>query len=182
MIIGNTPKILGLGVAIALSLSLPSPSMSAGIDELKLYEIEEGRITYTMSGFQTGTETLIWKDHGRRTKRDTISKINFMGVKQENKQTTFTEGTWIYNFNPLTASATKMENPVFKMFLEGGQTDMVKTGEDMMRAMGGKIVGKDTILGKPCVKWLIQQMMTTCVWKGIAPMSRKPVRWPVCHH
>jgi len=159
-----------VAIIIALSFFTFKPAGAAGIDDVKFHEVEAGSITYALSGFQSGTETLLWEDYGRRTKRHTNSETNFMGMKQKNEQIVFTEGTWLYNFDPAKNTATKMENPALRMFLQSGKTDMIKTGEDIMRAMGAKSVGKDTILGKPCVKWLIEQMAktTTCIWKGIA--------------
>lgn len=160
-------------IVILFSLFLSRYAMSAGIDSIKFHEIESGRIIYTLAGFQTGTETFVWKDYGRRTKRHTVSEINFMGVKQKNDQVVFTDGAWSYTLDSSTQTASKVENPILKAFAAEGKKDLMKTGEDMMRAMGGKVVGKDTVLGKACVLWRIEQMMNTtvCVWKGIGLMS-----------
>lgn len=170
-----TPSIARCMTGLLGIIALASNNaLSAGIDDLKLYELESGRITYTLSGFQSGTETLTWIEHGRKTRRETVRKMRFMGMTQEQKETVVTDGLWIYNVNHNTQTATKMENPMFKSLVAQGRTDMLKTGEDLMRAMKGRIVGKKTILGKPCVKWLVEQMMnmTTCVWRGIALMTQ----------
>ena len=44
----------------------------------------------------------------------------------------------------------------------------MKAGIDFMKEMGGKIVGKETILGKVCDWWEMKQMMTKiCIWRGV---------------
>ncbi len=149
-------------------------SRSADIKDVKFYEIESGRITYSISGVQVGTETVVWKDYGRRSMRKVESQIEFMGVKQENRQTTITDGIWIYTLDLDNNSATKVENPILKGLLEKGDGNMLKTGEDMMRGMGGKVVGKDTVLKKSCTLWRNEQMMnmTACIWKGLPLMTK----------
>ncbi len=162
-------RVIFLGIVLFVGVST-TPTRGAEIKDIKFFEIEAGRITYTVSGFQTGIEIFTWKDYGLRSMRKVESQTEFMGVKQENRQITVMDGIWIYTLDPASNTATKMENPIIKGMVEKGDGDIRKAGEEMMRAMGGKVVGKETVLGKPCVLWLNEQMMNmkTCVWKGIA--------------
>lgn len=148
---------------------LAPSSWAANLDHMKPYEVEEGRIDYTMSGMSSGTSTLEFTKWGLKSATRTKSIVNIMGVKQETDQLTILDGKWAYNVDMVTRAATKMENPMWKGLAEHKDQTLIKTGEDMMKAMGGRMVGKETIVGKTCEWWEIPKLMSkTCVWKGLA--------------
>ena len=158
-------------------LGVHSFSIAANLDNMKPYEIEEGRIDYKLSGINSGTETLQFKNWGLKSSTRTKTTINIMGMTQKTDQLTITDGLWIYNVDMATNKATKIENPMLKSLVNRDDTTLKKTGEDMMKAMGGKIVGKETVLGKPCDWWEIPQLMIkTCAWKGIPLKSKGGIK------
>ena len=169
---GNMATNLAI-LSFTIFLGIHSVSLAANVDNMKPYEIEEGRIDYKLSGINNGTETLHFKNWGLKSSTRTKTTINIMGMTQKTDQLTITDGLWIYNVNMATNTATKMQNPMFKSLVKRKDKTLKQTGEDMMKAMGGKIVGKDTVLGKTCDWWEIPQLMIkTCVWKGL-PLKSK---------
>ena len=160
-------------LSIMIFLGVYSVSLAANLDNMKPYEIEEGRIEYKLSGINNGTETLQFTKWGIKASTRTKTTMTIMGMTQKTDQLTITDGLWIYNVNMATNTATKMQNPMFKSLANRKNKTLKQTGEDLMKAMGGKIVGKDTVLGKTCDWWEVPQlMMKTCVWKGL-PLKSK---------
>ncbi len=157
------------GIIMAILLGGFSLFSHAGnLENMKFYEIEEGRIDYAMTGVNTGTESMEWNNWGRKTARRTKGTMSMMGITQSLDQLMFTDGRWVYNVNQTDNTATKMENPMFKDMAHRKDLDMMKVGADFMKAMEGKIVGTETIIGKKCDMWEMKQMMTkTCIWRGI---------------
>ena len=145
-----------------------SVSDATELKKLKPYEIEEGRIEYALSGMTKGTEVLEFKDWGRRAATRSKNTVTIMGMTQETHQLTIIDGEWVYNVDLSKNIATKIKNPFFAALSERTDQALPQTGTEMMKAMGGKRVGKDSILGKACDWWEIQQLMSkSCIWKGI---------------
>jgi len=141
---------------------------AAGLNELKPYEIEEGRIEYELSGMTKGSEVLEFKDWGRRAATRSKNTVSIMGMTHETHQLTIIDGEWVYNVDLSKNTAIKIKNPFYSALSERPDQSLPETGTDMLKAMGGREVGKDTILGKACDWWEIQQLMSkSCIWKGI---------------
>ena len=148
--------------------ALNSFAGAAGLENLKPYEIEEGRIEFELSGMTKGSEVLEFKDWGRRAATRSKNTFSIMGMTQETDQLTIIDGEWVYNVDLARNTATKIKNPFYSALSEREDQSLPQTGPDMMKAMGGKMVGKDTMLGKSCDWWEIQQLMSkSCIWKGI---------------
>lgn len=46
---------------------------------------------------------------------------------------------------------------------------LIQSGKDLVKALGGKVIGNDSVLGKPCEAWDFPRLMgTVCFWKGLA--------------
>ncbi len=124
--------------------------------DFKRYQFKSGKVVYKMSGIQTGTETLYFDDYGRKEVHFSDTVIDMMGIKQKSKTQTILEGKYIYTIDLDKKTAQKMENPLFSMFSD--EDDLQKVGEDIMKKMGGKKVGSETINGKECEIWEVQKM------------------------
>jgi len=143
-------------------------SQAANLQDMKPYEVEEGRIEFKLSGMTKGSEVLEFKDWGRKAATRSNNTVSIMGMTQETHQLTIIDGEWVYNVDLSKNTATKIKNPFYAGLAEQGNQDLQRTGEDLLKAMGGKKVGKDTILGKTCDWWEIEQLMSkSCIWKGI---------------
>lgn len=141
-------------------------SITIGQD-FKRYQFKSGKVVYKMSGIQTGTETLYFDDYGRKEVHFNESVIDMMGVKQKSNTQTIMDGKFIYTIDKEKNTAQKMENPLYSMFSD--EDDLQKVGEDIMKKMGGKKVGTETINGKECEIWEVQKMGGKIwVWKSIS--------------
>ncbi len=141
-------------------------SITIGQD-FKRYQFKSGKVVYKMSGIQTGTETLYFDDYGRKEVHFNESVIDMMGVKQKSNTQTIMEGKYIYTIDKEKNTAQKMENPLYSMFSD--EDDLQKVGEEIMKKMGGKKVGTETINGKECEIWEVQKMGGKIwVWESIS--------------
>lgn len=164
----NKIKILFVFCCMVGSVSFPS--WAIGGDTFTAFEDESGEIEYKMTGsmIKKGHENLKWILNGHKTKKETILINEIMGITQETNQTTYTDGIWIYNHKHGSPSVIRVENPVLKGLAQRGEKDLQKTGGTLITKMDGRDIGKMTVLGKECVKWLIEKLMsTTCVWRGL---------------
>ena len=67
---------LFLGVVVVVMIGALSLKAHAGnLENVKFYEIEAGQIEYTMSGVNTGTESMKWNNWGRKTVMPSWSTI-----------------------------------------------------------------------------------------------------------
>ncbi len=141
-------------------------SITIGQD-FKRYQFKSGKVVYKMSGIQTGTETLYFDDYGRKEVHFNKSVIDMMGVKQKSNTQTIMEGKYIYTIDLEKNTGQKMENPLYEMFSD--EDDLQKVGEDIMKKMGGKKVGTETLNGKECEIWEVQKMGGKIwVWNSLA--------------
>ncbi len=123
-------------------------------------------MVYQSSGSITGTETMYFDNYGMLEVKNTKASLDMMGIKQVTDTKVIMDGKWIYTLDKNSGEATKMDNPLYSMYPEGG--DIEKIGEEMMTNMGGKKIGTETLLGKKCEIWEIQKLMSKIwVWKSI---------------
>ena len=103
-----------LGVIMLVGFSFLTHG--ANLENVKFYEIEEGRIHYEMSGINKGTESMEWNNWGRKTVRQTKSTMSMMGITQSTDQLGCTDGLWVYNVDQAVNTATKMEKPISRIW------------------------------------------------------------------
>ena len=141
-------------------------SITISAKGFKRYEFKSGKVVYQSSGSMTGTETMYFDDYGMLEVKHTDMSMDMMGIKQEIKTTVIMKDRWVYSIDEKTNTASKIENPVYTMFPNG--VDFEKVGEEMMKKMGGKKVGNETINGKDCEVWEIEKLMSKVwIWKTI---------------
>jgi hypothetical protein len=133
---------------------------------MKFYKVKEGQITYQFAGTQAGTETFSFREYGNKTRRETHTSMEMMGMTQRTDTVVLTDGPWMYTLDPAKNEATKRKNPMFAPLAEQGNLDRLKTNEDLMKALGGTKTGTDKVLGYACDIWELKQLMTTtCLTK-----------------
>lgn len=148
---------------LMFSILWTSGSNAADVSTMRPYNVKEGQITYQLSGSQAGTETLSFTDYGRRTRRESHTSLQMMGMTQQQDSILLTDGLWIYQYDSDKQEATKRKNPMFASLAEEDLARL-RDGEGMMKTLGGVMTGKDTVLGHTCNIWELKQLMTsTCV-------------------
>lgn len=134
----------------------------------KRYKIKSAMVEYALSGSQTGTETLYFDDWGKREARYTQTQISMMGFTQKTNRLGLLEGDWMTNIDLDKKTGTKMKNPMMDAASARYNKDLAAAGEDMLKKMGGKKIGTETIAGKLCDVWEVADLGSkTWVWKGV---------------
>jgi len=165
-----TPLLLGAGLM-----------MSAAADQPRRYDIRSAKILYDLKGsgnimgmVQTrtkGKKRLIFDRYGAKEVIETakVTKETTGGNTKVNKVHTliYLNGGIVYQADFLRKRITRMANPAQALgALFGGGKSLAQTGEAMLRKMGGKKIGTDTVLGYACDVW--KAMGTTqCLYHGI---------------
>ena len=166
---------------IKVSMVLMMGSSMLLANQMKMYEVESGKITYEIKGSgeimagattqSIGKKRVIFNAYGAKnlTEENKIEKTNIMGQKKTTKTHTmvYMKESMVYHVNFDNKKIMRMENMGMAMAgLMGGGQNMKQTAEEMMKKMGGKKTGTDTVLGYSCDVW---NLMGTkqCMYKGI---------------
>jgi len=165
---------------MSLALVMGSGMLLAGAEQVKLYDVESGKITYEIKGsgeimgskMQTvGKKRVIFDAYGAKnlTEENKIEKQTVMGKTNTTKTHTMTymKNGMMYHVNFDQRHIMRMGNMGAGMgALMGGGQNMKQSGEEMMKKMGGKKTGTDKVLGYTCDVW---DLMGTkqCMYKGI---------------
>ncbi len=165
-----------------LILSLAgSMILTAGSAMLKRYEVKSAKILYAIRGsgdvmgmVQTetkGKKRLIFADYGAKeiTELVKVTKTTTNGKSEVQKHHSlqYMNGSILYSVNFKRKKIIRMKNPALAMgALFGGGKSMAKRGNEMMKKMGGKMIGKDKVLGYSCDVWDLMGIKQ-CIYKGI---------------
>ena len=157
-------------LVIALLLSLTSCSQNKSEkNSYKKYPFKSAIIEYTISGNSTGTKTTYIADYGYKQAELSEITTSIMGFKTKEKKDVITIGSTINTIDHQTKSVTKTNNPFAEKYANNIGEDYIKTGEDVLIALGFKKSGTETILGKKCTIW--KGMNTIYTWKGLVLKS-----------
>jgi len=160
---------LGLSIALVFLMPIMAVAGSSNPWERKL-PFKAATIQYTLSGMETGSETLYIRNQGKETATYKNSKMSMMGTTTASETVQIESPDWVYDFDLTTRTGTKMVNPQ-KYIIEEYQRlsasekrqveeNLKQIGLPMSMAMGGKIEQKVTkILGYDCDR--VQMMGTT---------------------
>jgi hypothetical protein len=118
-----------------------------------------------------GKKRIVFDDYGAKSleERVEVKKETTMGQTQTTKTHTlvYMDGDTVYSVDFDRKQITKTTNPGKAMLAAMGNGKSAKdAGLAMMKKMGGKKIGTDTVLGYTCDVW---ELMGTkqCIYKGI---------------
>jgi hypothetical protein len=166
---------------ISIAVLMGSTILLAGTTPIKLYDVKSGKIEYEIKGSGNimgvvktktiGKKRVIFDRYGAQnlTEENKVSKETTEGKTKVTKTHTMTymKNSTLYKVSFDKKRIMRMENSVLAMAaMMGGGTDMKKTGESIMKSMGGKKTGTDKVAGYTCNVW---ELMGTkqCIYKGI---------------
>ncbi|MBI1181317.1 MAG: hypothetical protein GC201_12230 [Alphaproteobacteria bacterium] len=148
-------------IAGCLAAAVAAPQIAAAAP-VKLYPFEKATLTYTISGGQTGTQTVYIKDYGRSMVQHYEATMPAGDGEQKIDVATFTDPQWVYTYDYVTGEATKAPNRQAEVAETAGSGKAFF--EQMTRANGGVQSGTDTYNGTPCTVWKMGDSGTTlCV-------------------
>jgi len=144
----------------------------------KMYQkfgIQSGKVTYKVTGSMnmmgTSSKTLakkrvIFSDFGIKELREESKVVKQNGKITKSHTITYMNKAIIYNVDFNAKRITRMQNPGMIMLGLSDNNTAQQAGLKMLKQMGGKKVGKDTILGHECDIW--EAMGTKqCIYKGL---------------
>jgi hypothetical protein len=135
---------------------------------LKRYAVESGSVTYELSGSLSGTKTVSWKDWGMTERTENDNSITTAGMDIPNNDIILMLGNFMYTFKPDAKNGSKIKNGLLEQISSINNKDLEEIGMDLMKAMGGKKTGTESIAGKTCDVYEISNVGSeTCIWKGI---------------
>ena len=160
---------LGVSIIFTCMLLLFTTSGNA---EQKMHELKNYYVVYDISGNTTGTKKHASHDYGRKQCWIEVSDTNIMGnsVKKNEKVITTIENgdQWIITINLDDNTGTKMKNPMYQGLaatMEGKNPK--ELSEQLMKQMGGKIIGEKTINNEKCTEWTLMGGAKTCVTEDL---------------
>jgi len=158
------------GLVLAIFL-LASWGANGWSQEFRRYKIRVAIVEYKMSGMQTGTETLYFDRWGMREAKYTQTEIKAGTIVVKQNRMTLLDGEWTYNVDLDTKTGTKIPTPLMKELTGAAKReskDATEIGEEMLARMGGRKIGTETVLGKPCDVWEIKNLNAkSWVWQGV---------------
>ena len=170
-------KIVKVSVVVVVGLGLSMVHANS----MKKYEVKSGKIEYTLSGGgnimgmaqvkTVGKKRVIFDNYGVQNLEEKVEvkKETTMGDTKTRKTHTMTymNDMVLYHVDFKNKRTTRRKNPAAAMgALFGGGANMKETGEALMKKMGGKKIGTDTVLGYTCEIWSLMGS-TQCIYKGI---------------
>jgi len=161
-------SLLFLWLALAMACCCARPAHG---DEMRKYLIKSGVVEYKLSGTQTGSMILSFDRWGLREARETKSETRVGNIAIKNHNLVLLDGDWTYTIDLEKKTGTKMPTPQLPQIrerMEREGKDLAEVGREMLVQMGGKKVGEEKFLGKPCEVWEVKAAGTRMwVWQGV---------------
>ena len=135
--------VFGLAVItlVGALAALSSPALGAGVEA----PLASGRVHYRMaSPLMNGTTVLCWIDHGRKFRQDAQMSIGSGGTTRQIQTWSLGDGSYVYSYQPM------MGKQVLRLKARTGPGAAGPAGTMPFLVGGGKVVGKATLLGRPC--------------------------------
>ncbi len=141
------------------------------------FPVKSGHLEYVLSGSTSGKKSVYFDDYGARyyelLEESTSVAFGKKTVTNDSRKLTIRDETYTYSIDLSDLSGTKIKNSeldeMTSALTQGmSQKDMEKMGKEMLEQMGGKILGKEKVLGRECeivevmgVKsWLYKQTLS----------------------
>ena len=151
----------------------------ASANELKMYNVSSGKVTYTITGSGNimgakqridGKKRLIFDRYGYRelTEEITTNQTLVMGHKQidKNHKLTLRKGTVLYSADFHKKHIYRTSPPAMAMLDAASKKNMTARGEEMLKKMGGRKIGSKKVAGYQCDVWKMS-IVTQCLYKGV---------------
>jgi len=157
-----------VGLSVLLAVAWTSRTLAA---EPRRYQIESAVVEYKLSGTQTGKETLYFDRWGMREAKHAQTELKVAGRSFKTNRLALLDGEWTYSVDLDKKTGTKMPTPLLpelKKRLERENKSLAELGKEMLIQMGGKKVGEENLLGKPCEIWELKSLRAkSWIWQGV---------------
>ena len=166
---------------IKMSIVVVVISGLAQAQEMKKYEVKSAKIEYEIKGSgnmmggmvkikSVGKKRLVFDNYGLKelNEENKVTKNTTMGTTKVDKVhvLNYMNGAIVYGVDFKQKRINRMENPMSGLASLFGGKSATKTGEEMLKKMGGKKIGTDKVAGQTCDIWKLSGV-TQCIYKGI---------------
>ncbi len=163
---------------IKLSLIAVVTMSLAQAQDIKRYEVKSAKIEYELKSSGNmmggmvkikgiGKKRLIFNNYGLKelTEENKVTKNSTMGQTKVDKTHTlkYMNGSIIYSVQFKEKRIARMKNSMVGLF----GNNATKTGEEMLKKMGGKKIGTDKVAGIQCDIWDLSGVKQ-CIYKGVS--------------
>lgn len=137
--------------------------------EIRQYGIPSAVVDYEVRGLKTGKERLYFDSWGTRQARYIHTRMLIIGLLQEENILEITDGRWRYTIDLPKATAIRQPNPLVQTYAGKIRRDgRLLLGDEVIRNMGGRKAGTNSILGRSCQVWVVPAKHTSyCLWKHL---------------
>lgn len=150
---------------IFLTASAAGSARLLAADEPHFYQMESGIVEFTVTGAQTGKETLYFDQWGLRQARHTRSETPTRGVSNI---VTLTLRDWTYIIDPEKNLGQKEQDQVLKDLLENAAGSDADLAASWLTRKGWEKIDEGIILERPCTVWHLKDPgIKLWIWKGI---------------
>ena len=162
-------------------IALLACSVSYANSKMKKYDIKSAKIEYSINssgsilGMKTqevGKKRVIFDDYGIKELREEskVKKMSGLGQNKIDKshKLIYMNNLIIYkvDFKDKNIIRIKNEGVATMASLLGGDKNLMQTGEEMLKKMGGKKIGSDKVAGYKCDVWDLKGVKQ-CIYKGV---------------
>jgi hypothetical protein len=162
-------------------IALLACSVSYANSKMKKYDIKSAKIEYSINssgsilGMKTqevGKKRVIFDDYGIKELREEskVKKMSGLGQNKIDKshKLIYMNNLIIYkvDFKDKNIIRIKNEGVAAMASLLGGDKNLMQTGEEMLKKMGGKKIGSDKVAGYKCDVWDLKGVKQ-CIYKGV---------------
>jgi len=160
---------------ISIALLMVSGISVASDKMYQKFGVKSGKITYKITGSMSmmgvssktlGKKRVIFSDFGVKELREESKVVKQDGKITKSHTITYMDRSIIYSVDFNQKRITRMQNPGMIMLGLSDENTAQQAGLKMLKSMGGKKIGKETILGHECDLW--EAMGTKqCIYNGV---------------
>jgi len=140
----------------------------------KRYGLESGIFELlTESSMMKSTEIIHFDRWGLRETKERTTEIKAGTFTQNQHSMELLDGETTVTVDLDSKRGSRITNNLMTTIIDRTSSrDMEEAGQKILKSMGGKRVGEESVLGKSCQVWEIQSLKTkTWVWKNIGLKS-----------
>ena len=166
---------------IKISTILVVASGLVQAEEMKKYEVKSAKIEYEIKGSgdilggmvkskTLGKKRLVFDNYGLKelTEENKVTKNRTMGKTEIDKihMLNYTNYAIVYSVNFEQKEIMRQKNSGMMMANMLGGENISKKGEELLKEMGGKKIGRDKVAGHTCEVWDLSGIKQ-CLYRGI---------------
>lgn len=137
------------------------------IKDFKKYSIKSGSIEYEITGDATGSESLVFENHGWTSLKRQTMNLELYGITSTKSLYEITDGDFGFRLKPEDSTMVK------RMDLKWSAIASYKKPEDLSEAillsLGGTQQSDTTLNGRVCQVWTFENkaLQEMWIWKGL---------------